>query len=232
MRFVSRIAPEVERVRVDDVDGAVVDEVAEALFQAEQALAGGDRRGGGFAQFAIGAPVLRRVAAGAEVAHLDHVLGPRQVVAFEGARIADAVVDVSAPKWSVASGASQPISSRTAWMYSHRYSRPLSVAVPRLLTAPGRSGDQAGAEVHLEERVAHRLALLEALGEDLRVAALVGVAVAADAVAVLGADQPPGGHAVDFAGDVVQRDIDRAVSAARAAGATRSCGCCRGSARC
>src|SRR5204863_5465731 len=34
-----------ERVRVDDIDGAVVDQVAEALFETEQALAGCDRGG-------------------------------------------------------------------------------------------------------------------------------------------------------------------------------------------
>ena len=32
-----------QRVRMDDVDGAVVDEVAEAFLQTEEALAGGDR---------------------------------------------------------------------------------------------------------------------------------------------------------------------------------------------
>ena len=94
--------------------------------------------------------------------------------------------------------------------------RPFSVAAPRLLTAPGAFADQPGAQVHLEEGEAHLLPAFELLGEDLGVLALVGIAVDADLVAVLGADQPPGRHAVDLAGDIVQRHIDRAVAAAHA----------------
>src|SRR5205085_9891607 len=82
-----------QRVGVNDIDRAVVDEIAEALFETEEALAGGDRGGGGLAQFAIRAPVFGSVAAGPEMADLDHVLGPCEVVALEGTGVADAVVN-------------------------------------------------------------------------------------------------------------------------------------------
>ncbi len=77
-------------------------------------------------------------------------------------------------------------------------------------------GNQAGAEVHLEEREPLLLALTQPLGEDLRILALVRIAVNANRVAVFGSDQPPRGHAVDLARNIVQSHVDGTVATAHA----------------
>ena len=83
-----------ERIGMDDIDRAVFDEIAEPLLQSEKAFARVDGGGGGFLQLLIRLPVLRRIASGTEVAHLNHVLRPCQVVHFEGPGIANAVVQI------------------------------------------------------------------------------------------------------------------------------------------
>src|SRR6476660_2211560 len=78
---------------MDNVNGAVVDERPESFLKTKEALAGCDGCRSRFGQVAVGAPVLRSVTTRAQMAHLNHVLGPGQIVRFERARVADTVIE-------------------------------------------------------------------------------------------------------------------------------------------
>src|ERR1022692_999079 len=101
-------------------------------------------------------------------------------------------------------------------MCSPYISSPLAVATPRVFSPPGRSRIIEGMMSILKNvkpiflRAAMRAAYT--LGSLLSV-----VSQTPDAIAVLGTDQPPGGHAVYLPRNVVQGDIQRAVAAPKAA---------------
>ena len=72
---------------------------------------------------------------------------------------------------------------------------------------------ELNAEIHLEEREAHLHPRLEGLAHVASAALRVGVAVAADLVAPLAAEELPHGHAPRLAADVPARELHRAHAA-------------------
>ena len=94
---------------------------------------------------------------------------------------------------------------------------PLAVATPRVFNPPGRLRIIVGLRSILKKVNPCFLRRGHAGGIYFGIAAFGGIAIAANAIAVLGADQPPGRHAVHLPGDVVQGDIQRAVAAAEPA---------------
>jgi hypothetical protein len=81
----------------------------------------------------------------------------------------------------------------------------------------GAIADHVRHQVHFEKSEPQFLTRDHALGIDFRLGAFIGVAIAANAVAVLRADEAPCGHVIDFSGDIVQSHIEGAESTAEAA---------------
>ena len=78
---------------MDDADRVVIDEVLEALFQPEQALAHRQRSHRGLLDELVRLPVQGSVA-GVERADLQDVFRPSQVIRFECARVTDGIGNV------------------------------------------------------------------------------------------------------------------------------------------
>ena len=179
IRLVSRMAPDVNGSGMDDVHRVVLDEGPESFFQAKQALAGVNRSGGGFLDLLVGAPILRSIS-GTERAHLQEILGPREFILFEKARVANRVVHVERAE----------VVGRQRRFPADGVAHGLNVLAVHLESLGRRHAarvqpsrpvaDHPGHQVHLEKREPELLARNHAFGIDFGFAALVGVAIAAD----------------------------------------------------
>src|ERR1035437_2690832 len=198
---------------MDDIDGIVLNQGAEPFFQAKQAFAGVDGRDGRFLNLLVGAPVPGGVS-GAQGSHLEQILGPSQFILLEETGVADGVVHVEGAKVVRGQGLvpADGVAHRLDVLAVHLESLGGGHAAG---VEPARPvGYHAWPDVHLEKGKPRLLAFHHALGVNLGAGTLRGVAVAANAVAILGTDQPPDRYAIDLACDVVQSDIQGAVTAA------------------
>ncbi|SPF41933.1 hypothetical protein SBA4_2820003 [Candidatus Sulfopaludibacter sp. SbA4] len=198
-------------VRVNDIDRPIVDErlKTDLPLQPEGVFAG-EQRGGGVCLD------LFEVLPPPEAARAEQVLQPGEAILLKSPAGTDSSGDGCAPEAGHREGRLPPDG------IPHRADQLPSIFQSLVgrdaggIESAGFIADEVGGDIHLEEREAQLLARHHALAVFLRIGGPCGVAVHAHAVAPLIAQQPPDRHAVDFAGDVVQGDIERAVAAALA----------------
>ena len=145
----------------------------------------------------------------------DQVLRPSQVVWFERPGVADGVLhgqpsEVIGGQWRLPADAVANALDDLAHVFQAQIGG----------DAPGVHGvllvrHHGGVQVHLEElEAAIPLAPLHALAVDLRIGNARGVAIDQQAVVELVAQKAPRRHAVHFARQIVEPNIDGAISAA------------------
>ena len=202
-------------VGMDRVQGAVVEQRLKTALKPENILAGQDGRDGGVGDGLVSLPI--EVGILSTFRYLEEVFGPGKLVRFEGPGVADRIVDIERAEVVGGQGRARTDDIADGGDVFAQVTQALFGADAALVERAGTVAQHAGLQVHLEESQPHFLALPHALSVNLGVFMRSCVRIDTDAIAILIANQPVGGNAIDLAGNVVEGHIDRAVTPAHAA---------------